>query len=71
MNTNKLLDILLNDFITDNYKSILINGRWGCGKTYLISKFIDKEQELYKDIPCYYLSAFGFKTIEELHTKVY
>ena len=66
------LQNVLESFITDNNnKSILINGKWGCGKTYQISKFMKDAKEKHKEVPIYYLSAFGFKTIDELHTKLF
>lgn len=65
------LQNVLESFITDNNKSILINGKWGCGKTYQISKFMKDAKENHKEVPIYYLSAFGFKTIDELHTKLF
>ena len=70
MNKDELLDIL-NTFIKDNNKSMLINGRWGCGLAYLINEFMNTNNKLFKRPRLYYLSAFGFKTIDELHTKVY
>ena len=65
------LQNVLESFITDNNKSILINGKWGCGKTYQISKFMKDAKDNHKEVSIYYLSAFGFKTIDELHTKLF
>jgi len=65
------LQNVLESFITDNNKSILMNGKWGCGKTYQISKFMKNAKDNHKEVPIYYLSAFGFKTIDELHTKLF
>lgn len=67
----KDLQNVLESFVTDSNKSILINGKWGCGKTYQIRKFMKNTKKNHKQIPIYYLSAFGFKTIDELHTKLF
>ena len=67
----KDLQNVLESFITDTNRSILINGKWGCGKTYQISKFMNGVKYNHKKVPVYYLSAFGFKTIDELHTKLF
>ena len=41
------LEKILKEFVEKNeYKSILINGPWGCGKTYEANKFI-KEHNSY------------------------
>ena len=67
----KDLQNVLESFVTDGNKSILINGKWGCGKTYQINQFMKNIKKNHKHIPVYYLSAFGFKTIDELHTKLF
>ena len=54
MNVKKI-DEILNDFINDSsYKSILIDGPWGCGKTHQINEFL-KNQKLKKCIIYHYL----------------
>lgn len=48
-------------------KAILIDGPWGCGKTYEILQFIKK----HKDTDIYYLSLFGLESIDEINTALY
>ena len=66
---------VLIDFERLSYKAILIDGRWGIGKTFQVKKYTKdyenrKKTEL--DLPnVYYVSIFGFKSIDEIHTKLY
>ena len=62
----KIEDIggVIEKFLTqkDSYTTILIDGRWGCGKTTQVHKTIDKIKN--KDI--IYISLFGIKSLNEL-----
>lgn len=62
------LNLILQNFISDiNSKSILIDGPWGCGKTYQTKEFIkaNKREKIY------YLSLFGLESIDEINTALY
>lgn len=54
---------------TYNY-AIMIDGEWGCGKTYFIEKILKKkwEEEGQKSI---YLSLYGYSKIEEIINDIY
>ena len=67
MRTNDLIEVLDNFVSSDNNKSILIDGPWGCGKTHQIRDFIDK----HKSIKIVYLSLFGHKSIESINAAIY
>lgn len=62
----KMLDSLLNT----SKKSILIDGAWGVGKTFQVKEFIKSHNED-KKIKIIYLSLFGKKSIDEIHTQLY
>ena len=47
-------------------KAILIDGKWGCGKTYQIKEFLKEHVE-----NCHYLSLFGLESIDEINSKLY
>lgn len=66
---NKIcLKEVLKDFLYDSRsKSILIDGPWGCGKTYEVMNFIKENKK--KKI--YYLSLFGLESIDEINTSLY
>ena len=49
-----------------NYKSILIDGIWGCGKTHHVLQFL---KEKYKNV--FYISLFGLESIDELNSNLY
>ena len=57
------LEKLLNE---SQYRSILIDGPWGCGKTYEINKLMKKI-----DKKCIYISLFGLESIDEINTELY
>ena len=50
---------------------IMINGAWGCGKTYYIENTLKKYiAENFKDFDFIYVSVFGFKLIEEININI-
>lgn len=48
-------------------RSMLIDGPWGCGKTYQIRDYIEKN----KKNKVYYVSLFGFETVDEINTDLF
>lgn len=46
------------------YKSILINGEWGIGKTYFIKQFLEGKDYIY-------VSLFGINSFEDLKNQIY
>ena len=57
----------LNDFINNTDRTLLIDGKWGSGKTYCIKEFIKGN----KDKKICYISLFGKETIEDINTEIY
>ncbi len=53
------------------YFAILIKGKWGCGKTYLVKQFLHEHygDEWEKNV--IWLSTFGLSNIQQLQTKLY
>ncbi len=66
MKTNELSKHLEKLLSVSKYRSILVDGPWGCGKTYEIHKFIQKHRR-----KCIYVSLFGLETIDEINTEIY
>ena len=66
MKTNELSKHLEKLLSVSKYRSILVDGPWGCGKTYEIRKFIQKRKS-----KCIYVSLFGLETIDEINTEIY
>ena len=66
MKTNELSKYLEKLLVASKYRSILVDGPWGCGKTYEIRKFIKKNKR-----KCIYVSLFGLETIDEINTEIY
>lgn len=70
MNIVKINEVLENFIMNKETKSILIDGPWGCGKTYQINEFMKKFINN-KTNKIYYLSLFGLESIDEIHTTLY
>lgn len=68
MNVCEIDNILNNFFENRNSNALLIDGPWGCGKTYQINEIIKEKKNKY-DI--YYISLFGLESIDEINTKLY
>ena len=66
MKSNELSGHLDNLLSTTNFRSILIDGHWGCGKTYEIQKYIKNNRK-----KCIYVSLFGLESIDEINTEIY
>lgn len=70
------LEEMLNQFISKpNYRSILIDGPWGCGKTFQMETAIKKYDNIAKKDKTknkiVMISVFGFQSIDEIHTTLY
>lgn len=66
MNKNELKEILTN-LTSSKDNVILIDGKWGSGKTYLLNEFIKE----YKKHPIYYVSLLGKRNIDDINTSLY
>lgn len=66
MNKVELLDVL-NNLYKSNENVILIDGKWGSGKTYLINEFIKSFDKL----PIYYVSMLGARNVDDINTSLY
>lgn len=60
---------LLNEYVNNPKKqyAILIDGEWGCGKTYFIKNEYIKKEDKNK----LYISLYGIKSKEEINKKIY
>ena len=69
MRANKIVSVL-NSLLESNKRAIIIDGPWGVGKTFQVRNFIEqnKNKNIYKIV---YLSLFGKKSIDEIHTQLY
>ena len=66
---NKEIIKILDEYVNNSKKqyAILIDGEWGCGKTYFIkNEYINKE-----DVNKVYISLYGVKSKEEINKKIY
>lgn len=64
---NSVLDRYLKD---DTYSyAIMIDGVWGCGKTYFIKKYIS-ESFIAKNKKCIYISLYGLDSINDLNKQI-
>lgn len=70
MDTGNIIEIL-RKFESNFQRGILIEGTWGIGKTYQINKFIEDFKRRNKSEKILYISLFGLKSIDDLHTELY
>ena len=66
MNKDELLNVLFNFYKSDE-NVILIDGKWGSGKTYLINEFIHN----FNKLPVYYVSMLGSRNVNDINTNLY
>lgn len=66
MKSNEINNNLEDFFNKSQYRSILIDGPWGCGKTFEVQKFIVKHKK-----ECAYVSLFGLETLDEINTEIF
>ena len=67
MKVTDLNRVLLDFYNNENSgKAILIDGKWGCGKTYQIKEFLKEHTA-----NCHYISLFGLESIDEINSKLY
>ena len=61
----------LKEFIsaTDNNGALLLTGKWGCGKSYMV-KYLVKEFNEKNDVAIAVISLFGINSVEMLHSRV-
>lgn len=69
MKINQNIENYLESYLSkDNTQyATLLTGKWGCGKTYFIKKYIEKHQQ-YEFI---YVSLFGLKNIDDVNDAIF
>ena len=70
MKTSDIGSILNAFFHNQNYRAILIDGKWGIGKTYQFKKYFDSLKKKDKK-RVFYFTIFGTENMDELNTKIY
>ena len=62
-------------YIEDQYSdfAIVMNGGWGCGKTYFIRELLKrwKEEKEFDNIEIIYVSLFGTSSIEDFYKRIF
>lgn len=75
MNEKQIQDEVLRYLEDQNYRyALLINGEWGCGKTYFMLnslKNIIEDHERKQGRSVKYVSVYGCKTVEEIEETIY
>ena len=65
------IQLILTKFLNEtNYRSILIDGKWGIGKTSEFKRWFDALPRRSKK-HIYYFSIFGVETMDDLNTRIY
>lgn len=70
-NTNNIVEPIIN-YLNEEKSDycVLINGRWGCGKTFYIKNRLQEEVLNNVGRKLVYISLFGTNTIEDLYTSI-
>ena len=76
MNESQIQEEVLRYLDDSNYQyALLIDGEWGCGKTYFmlhaLSKAIENHEKNSAGRTIKYISVYGCKTAEEIEEKIY
>lgn len=76
MNESQIQEEVLRYLDDSNYQyALLIDGEWGCGKTYFmlhaLSKAIENHEKNSAGRTIKYISVYGCKTVEEIEEKIY
>lgn len=50
--------------------AIMLNGKWGCGKTYFVKNELIKDIQNKDDRQVIYISLFGITSIDELYNNI-
>lgn len=65
----------IENYVKDQYSdfAIVMNGGWGCGKTYFIRELLKrwKEEEEFDKIEIIYVSLFGTSSIEDFYKRIF
>lgn len=64
MESKSILEILKNFEKDNTYKKILINGRWGIGKSFYTNQYIESKNN------AIYISLFGKDNIEVIQEEI-
>jgi chromosomal replication initiation ATPase DnaA len=64
MKANEIVSILEEDFNL-YYKTVLISGNWGVGKTYYVKQFLEEKTN------SIYISLFGKNNIDDIKMDIY
>lgn len=71
MNENVLNFLNFYSEDTDPQYAVLLDGKWGCGKTFFVQKWLSLQKKHPDgEIVPIYISLFGLKTIEQVNTSI-
>lgn len=71
MNSQDIYNIIFDFINNSNYKAILIDGPWGCGKSFQALKVLQEYNKVKDKNKMTLVSVFGYETIDEIHTHLY
>ena len=65
----KKLDEYIDDWQENPQYAVMVDGEWGCGKTYFIKEYINERND--NNRLAWYISVFGVKNVEEIDEKIF
>ena len=73
-NINKHIEKYLNYYLDSNFNpgfAVLLQGKWGCGKTWFIKQFIEQNSDRIKPRKFIYISLYGISSISEIEDQIF
>lgn len=74
MTTNKHIENYLTYYLNSNFNpgfAVLLQGKWGCGKTWFIKQFIEKYPKSDKQEKFIYITLYGVTSVSEIEDQIF
>lgn len=71
---NKHIENYLTYYLNSNFNpgfAVLLQGKWGCGKTWFIKQFIEKHQTSGKHEKFIYITLYGVTSVSEIEDQIF
>jgi len=73
-NANKHIEDYLTYYLNSNFNpgfAVLLQGKWGCGKTWFIKQFIENYPKPDKQKKFIYITLYGVTSVSEIEDQIF
>lgn len=73
-NSNAQVEKYLNDYLSSNFNpgfAVLLQGEWGCGKTWFIKELKDEYEKIKATTKLIYITLYGITNISEINDQIF